>query len=180
MPVFRSPAPPTTASARRSISTTPTATASSSAVAVPRRTGRSRRPARRWRCSSGRWTYRACWPSSTSSAVLNPRNAWKANRASARLGQGGARAAALDRVAGLAPGADALADVDDVVEPCPLQDRGRQAAAFAAAADRRDRAIAGQLVEVVGEVSVGDVQRAGDVLARVLGRVADVEHERRL
>src|SRR3954452_18628885 len=100
------------------------------------------------------------------------------NRASALLGRSGARGGALDRVAALAPGSDPLADVDDVGEARALEDRGSQAAALAAAADRRDRAVAGQLLEAAGEVAVGDVEGAGDVLARVLRGVADVEHQR--
>ena len=83
-------------------------------------------------------------------------------------------------MAAVAPGADALADVDDVGEALALEDRGGEAAALAAAADRRDRAVAGQLVEAAGEVAVGDVEGAGDVLAGVLGGVADVEDQRRL
>ena len=94
---------------------------------------------------------------------------WKLGRS------GGWAAAALDRVAAVAPGADALADVDDVGEALALEDRGGEAAALAAAADRRDRPLAGQLVEAAGEVAVGDVEGAGDVLVGVLGVVADVE-----
>src|SRR3954471_874483 len=77
----------------------------------------------------------------------------------------------------VAPNADAAADVDDL-EAGALEDRGGEAAAFAAAADRRDRAITGQLVEAAGEVAVGDVERAGDVLPGVLGVVADVKDDR--
>src|SRR3954471_19819991 len=76
-----------------------------------------------------------------------------------------------------APNADAATDVDDL-EAGALEDRGGEAAAFAAAADRRDRAVAGQLVEAAGEVAVGDVERAGDVLACVLGVVAHIEDNR--
>ena len=78
------------------------------------------------------------------------------------------------------PDADALPDVDDVVEAFPLEDRRGEAAALAAAADRRDRPIAGQLAEPPRQVAVGDVERTGNVLRGVLGRVADVEHQRRL
>ena len=83
-------------------------------------------------------------------------------------------------MAGVAPDADALADVDDVGEALALQDRGGEAAALAAAADRRDRPVARDLVEAPREVAVGDVEGAGDVLGRVLGGVADVEDQRRL
>src|SRR4249920_3572277 len=82
--------------------------------------------------------------------------------------------AALHRVPALAPGADSLADVDDVVEPGALEDRGGEAAALAAAADRRDRAVARQLVAALGQVAIGDVGGVGDVLAGVLGGVADI------
>ena len=60
-------------------------------------------------------------------------------RSAAEVAVAGGRGAALDRVAAVAPDADALADVDDVVEALALQDRGGEAAALAAAADRRDR-----------------------------------------
>ena len=83
-------------------------------------------------------------------------------------------------MAEVAPGADALADVGDGGEALALQDRGGEAAAFAAAADRRDRPLAGQLVEPPAEVAVGDVGRAGDVLGGELGGVADVEDQRGL
>src|ERR1700761_2604888 len=86
--------------------------------------------------------------------------------------------ARLDRIAGRAPGADALADVDHVGEALALEDRGGEARALAAAADRRDRAVAGQLVDAPGEGAVGDVEAAGDVLGLVLGVLADVEDHR--
>src|SRR6201999_4357231 len=82
---------------------------------------------------------------------------------------GDAGGAGLDRVAGRAPGADALADVDHVGEALALEGRGGEAGALAAAADRRQRPIAGQLVDPLGEGAVRDVEAAGDVLGRVLG-----------
>src|SRR3954447_9342319 len=110
---------------------------------------------------------------------------WRAARSTgtwaAELGGGGSSfgGAGLDRMAAVAPDADAATDVDDV-EAGALEDRGGEAAAFATAADRRDLAIARQLGETAAEVAIGDVERAGDVLARVLGLVADVEDDRAL
>src|ERR671914_1602136 len=84
----------------------------------------------------------------------------------------------LDRVALFRPGADAaVGDVGDLVESLALQDRGGEAAALAAAADRGDRAIAGDLVEAVGNLAVGDVERSRDVATLPLVLVADVEDD---
>ena len=151
------------------------ATGSSRGEVPPRRRRRRarRRPARRRTRSAASSTWS---PARRRSTTRSPPLVAVGSSSTGLRGGG----AALDRVAAVAPGADALADVDDVGEALALQDRGGQAAAFAAAADRRDRAVAGQLVEALGEVAVGDVERAGDVLAGVLGGVADVEDQRRL
>src|ERR1700759_4611615 len=82
------------------------------------------------------------------------------------LGRGGDSLAALDRMSAFAPDPHPAPHVDHV-EPGALQDRGREAAALAAAADRRDRPVAGQLVEAPAEVAVGDVEGAGDVLGLI-------------
>ena len=54
----------------------------------------------------------------------------------------------------------------DRLEALALQDRGGEAAAFAALADRRQGAVAGQLAEPPRQLAVGDVERAGDVARR--------------
>ena len=85
-------------------------------------------------------------------------------RAGKRQGAPGARRPGLHRVAQPLPGADpAVADVDHLVEALALEERGREAAALAAAADRGDRPVPRQLRQAIHQVAVGDVDGPGDV-----------------
>ena len=75
-----------------------------------------------------------------------------------RLGRG--RLGGLELAAECAPGGHAAGrDVDDPLEPLALQDRGREAAAFARLADGRHRPVAGKLVDPLRQLGVGDMDR---------------------
>src|SRR3954447_4855869 len=85
---------------------------------------------------------------------------------------------ALDRVPAAAPGADAaIGDVHDSLEALALQDRGGQAAALAAAADRGDRPVARELPLPVRELAVGQMDGAREVGVGELVAISDVEDE---
>ena len=64
--------------------------------------------------------------------------------------------------------------------PAARSSRRGDARAIAAGADRRDRAVAREAIEHLGQVAGADVGRARDVAGLVLGRLADVDDERRL
>src|SRR5881394_299445 len=65
-------------------------------------------------------------------------------------------------------------------EPLTLQHRSRKPTPFAPLANRRQRPIARQLLEPPRQLSVGDVERAGDVAGGVLVGSAHVEDQRRV
>src|SRR6476469_1279109 len=94
---------------------------------------------------------------------------------------GAQRLLALDLSPLPSPGPDAAAgDVEHLHVALALQDRGGEAAALAAAADRGDGALARDLAEALEDLAVGDVEGARDAAGLELVAVADVEHERRI
>ena len=96
----------------------------------------------------------------------------------ARVGVGGAgrgsairgigRGSLLGRMLASAPGRDAVRDPADIREASGPEQRRGDTRPVAGRADRRDRAVAGQLVQSVGQRAAGDVLRARDVTALVL------------
>ncbi len=72
------------------------------------------------------------------------------------------------------PRRHAACDVDDVFEARALEDAGGDGGAVAAAADQRQRRVAGQFGEVFDELAAHDVARPTDVAALPLVVGADV------
>ena len=78
------------------------------------------------------------------------------------------------------PGREAVGDRGHILEPGRAKHRRRDTRAIAAGADRGDRPIARQSVELLRQLAGPDVGRARDVAGLVLGRLADIDDERRL
>src|SRR5256885_9824797 len=102
----RSRARPTTESRRRSTCETRTETASSSTVTGPRRSGRARRTARAFRCTTRPSTSTHCWRKPMPKGYAEGPAAEEAERRLEELERGGGEPRRAERLAGYGPPQD--------------------------------------------------------------------------